>query len=273
MSQGPASRGAHRSGGLTVAIALASCGPAPSPAPSEAALPAEATEAGYIAPPQLVSAARTGAGLRLAGQAPAGGNVHLASPDGQVFNAVAGSDGRWRIDLPAAAQPRMFALSVDAAGHVLRSEGAVIVAPAPAYPLLLARAGAAALPAGDGARAPAIVSVDYDRGGGVSIGGFAAPGSALRLTVDGVQAGQAQADGRGRFGVAVTGGQARPGAHIFAVQTAAGAVSARAILSTPPELDAPFRAVREAGAWRIDWAPPGGGAQTTVLIDQRATGS
>ena len=277
MSMAPNAKGASRIGALAPALglclALAACGPAKAPSASAPPQPAEATEAGYLAPPQLLSAARAGTVLRLSGQAPAGATVRFASPDGQAFAATAGAGGTWSLDLPGSAQPRMFALSAETGGHVLRSEGAVIAAPAPAFPLLLARAGAAALPAGDGAGAPALVSLDYDSGGGVSVGGFAAPGAAIRLTVDGVQVGQGQADARGRFGVAVTGGQVRPGAHAFAVQTPAGTAGARIVLSAAAPLVAPFRAAREAGGWRIDWAPPGGGAQTTVLFDLRTMGS
>ncbi len=273
VSTTPNPQGAARVGGLAAALALAACGPAQRPAPSAPPKPAEATEAGYLAPPQLLSASRSGAGLRLSGQAPAGAKVRLASPDGQVFAVTAGSNGAWSLGLPVSGQPRMFALSAEADGHLLRSEGAVIAAPAPAFPLLLARAGASALPAGDGDGALTLVSLDYDSGGGVSVGGFAAPGATIRLTVDGVQAGQGQADARGRFGVAVTGGQARPGAHAFAVQTPAGTAGARIVLSAASPLKSPFRAAREADGWRIDWAPPGGGAQTTVLIDQRIKGS
>lgn len=271
VSMALSAQGACRFGVLAAVLGLAACGPAPGPSAASAPAPAEATEAGYLAPPQLLSVDRTGAGLRLSGQAPAGATVRFASPDGQAFTATATSNGGWRLDLPASPQPRMFALSAETGGHVLRSEGAVIAAPAPAFPLLLARAGASALPSGDGTGAPRLVSVDYDSGGGVSVGGFAAPGAAIRLTVDGAPAGQGQADARGRFGVAVTGGQARPGAHAFAVQTPAGTASVRVILSPAAPLDAPFRAAREAGGWRIDWSPPGGGAQTTVLLDQRSS--
>jgi hypothetical protein len=31
-----------------------------------------------------------------------------------------------------------------------------------------------------------------------------------------------------------------------------------------------YRASRIEGAWRIDWATPGGGVQSTILFDQRS---
>jgi hypothetical protein len=249
-------------------LLLAACRPTPAPSPASVAPPSEASEAGYVRPPQVLAAARTSAGVRILGQAPPNARVRLAAPDGTALGATARDDGSWSLVLPLGAEPRMFSLAAEQNGLTFRSDGAVIAAPGTAYPVIVARAGAAGLPAGEGRGGPVIVSVDYDGGGGASVGGLAAPGAAIRLTVDGAQAGQGQADPRGRFAVAVTGGPVRPGVHAFAVQTPAGADSARVELSPPAPLQAPFRAVRANGGWRIDWAPPGGGVQTALVLDQ-----
>jgi hypothetical protein len=251
-----------------LALAVSACG---RPADKAAAPPpvlAQDAEAGYLAPPQLLGATRIATGVRLSGQAAPGARIRLAAPEGDALGATAGPDGSWSLDVPLAAQPRMFSLAAEADGHVLRAEGAVIAAPGTAFPALLARAGAAAWPAGEGKGAPEIVSIDHDGAGGASVGGLAAPDAAVRLTIDGAQAGQGQADARGRFAVPVTSGPVRPGVHAFTVQTNAGTDLARIELSPPTPLEAPYRAARAPGGWRIDWAPPGGGVQTSLVLDQ-----
>jgi hypothetical protein len=244
---------------------------------SEAATAAAEDPSGYLAPPTVTQAARDGrGGVTLAGRAPEDAEVRLRDPSGEAFSATAGPGGVWSIALPSAQEPRMFAFEAELSGRILHGEGALLVLPPPAVPALLARAGYGALPIGSDGRAQQILAVDYDGGGGGAVSGVAAPGAAVRLMLDGQPVGSGQADGAGRY--AALGLNARkpfaPGPHRVRVETPAGPAEASLAVS-PPALPGAraFHAEREGAAWRVDWRLPGGGVQTTLVLDPPAPGA
>ena len=269
------SRARARSGAAlgAAALALAACGPAPSEAAKSASAPQAARPAatGYLAPPDLAGAQRTATGLALQGHAPAGVTVNLASPEGARLSVAAGADGRWSLTVPSPARPGMFALSANLDGRTIRAEGAVLILPEPGPPALLVRAGFAAAPLGAAARTPSVTALDYDRGGGAAVAGLARPMARVRLSIDGMAAGVAQADEDGRFAVLAANRPLSPGRRRLQIDTDAGQAEVQVEVSQPVPLgEAVYRASRLEGGWRIDWVPAGGGVQTTVVFDQAA---
>lgn len=255
--------------GLAVLL-LAGCGggeggaPAPAPSPGETS----AQDAGYLAPPALTGAVRGAGNLTLTGTAPAGGQVRLASPDGRVLTADVDGRGGWTLTVPTPGAPSMFAFSAQTVGRVVRGEGAVLLAPAPGPPALLLRPGFAALSVGLTPTGPVIVAVDYDASGGTAVAGLAAPNAPVRLSLDGVLAAGGQSDSQGRFAMMAANATLAPGARTIEVETTSGQADVRIMMSPPTPLEgAPYRAARQGGAWRIDWAPPGGGVQTSLVFD------
>jgi hypothetical protein len=229
--------------------------------------------AGYTAPPTPALATRLANGnVRLSGTAPAGAQVRLAGPDGTALQAVAGADGTWGLILPPASEVRMFAVSAKAGADVLRAEGALIVLPAPATPAVLARAGFGAAALAPSGGAPQLVALDYDSSGGAAVAGLAAKGAEVRLSLDGDDAGIDQADDLGRFAIVAPNQRLSAGRHTVAVEASGGVVRVDTVYSAPQPLASPFRAVRQSGAWRVDWSLPGGGVQTTVVFDPPAQG-
>lgn len=253
------------------ALALGACGRPAATAPQATADKAQtaASNAGYLTPPQLSLAVRQPDGaVRLTGTAAAGARVRLASPQGASFGATAGPDGAWSLDLPVAATPSMFAVSAEAGGETVRAEGALLVLPAPGPPGLLTRAGFAALVLGSAPRAAGIVALDYDSAGGAAVAGFAPPGVQVRLSLDGQPAGLDQANSKGRFAVMAPNRRLSNGRRRIEIEAqGAPPASVEAEVSPPAPLTTPYRAVRQAGAWRVDWTPPGGGVQTTLVFD------
>jgi hypothetical protein len=264
---------------LALSLGLAACGPGASgtgsadagrPVPQPAAKPVAAA-AGYLAPPDLGAARRTSAGLVLQGQAPPGATVNLASPEGIRLSTTAAADGRWSLTLPAPAAPAMFALSAVLGQRTLRAEGAVLVLPEPGPPGLLLRAGFAAVPLGAPASPPVVAALDYDRGGGAAVAGLTRPMTRVRLSVDGAAAGLSQADELGRFAVLAANRPLAPGRRRLQIDADPGQTEVEVTVSRPETLGrAVYRAVRQDGAWRIDWSPSGGGVQTTVVFDRAA---
>jgi hypothetical protein len=256
-------------GAAVLALVLAACGPR-SQADRSSAEPATPTEeAGYLAPPALTGAERIDGRVRLLGSAQPDAEVRLASPDGALYTAAVSSDGRWNLTLPAATQPQMFAFSAALGDRTLRGEGAVVVTPAPGPPAMLLRAGFGAQSLGTGRDQPTILAVDYDASGGAAVAGLARPGAAVALSLDGARAGFGQTDAGGRFAVTATNRTLAPGVRRVAVETSEGSAAVSIQADAPAPLEgAPYRAQRVTGAWRIDWAPPGGGVQTSVVFDQ-----
>lgn len=229
--------------------------------------------AGYIAPPIPALATRLpDGGVQLTGRAPAAAQVRLASPDGTAVQAVAGASGAWTLTLPPASDVRMFAVSAKAGDDILRAEGALIVLPAPATPAVLARAGFGAAALAPSPGAPQLVALDYDSSGGAAVAGFAAKGAEVRLSLDGDPAGIDQADQAGRFAILAPNERLTNGRHTLSVEASGALARAEAAYSAPQPLASPFRALRQPGAWRVDWSLPGGGVQTTVVFDPPAAG-
>ncbi len=253
---------------MTTATALAltaGCGQRPAPEPAVAS--AARADPDFRAPPSVVAAERDGAGgVVLRGRAQPGSEVQLRAPNGGAAAVKAGADGGWSVRLPPAAAPRAFALSAVVKGRAVRAEGGVLVAPAPLVIATMLRGGAPDLPIAAPGAGFRWTGLDTDPGGGAAVSGFAAPGAALRLAIDGVTRGEGAAEASGRFGVLWLGGPVPPGDHTVSVSTPTGtrAVSVR---FGPVNLGgAPVRMTLEREGWRIDWAPPGGGVQTLRLL-------
>jgi hypothetical protein len=249
-----------------LALAVAACGQGPGPGstPEASATP---DDAGYLAPPSLTGADRGEGRVQLSGIAPPGAEVRLASPEGALLAATAGGDGRWTLDAPIGRSPGMYAFSAVAGDRTLRGEGALLVGPPPGPPALLLRAGFGAQSFGAGGTSPTILAVDYDVSGGAAVAGHARPGAAVRLSLDGAPAGFGQTDVVGRFAVTATNRTLAPGRRVIDVETADGRAQVVIEASSPAPLQGPYRATRVEGAWRIDWTPPGGGVQTSVIFD------
>jgi hypothetical protein len=250
-----------------LAALTAACG-APDSGGGAGSVAPSAAEVGYAAPPSLTGAVRQGARLALSGRAPPYSQVQLASPEGQRYAADADAGGAWRLDLPAPSTPGMFAFAAQEQDRVVRGEGAVLITPSPGPSALLLRPGFGALSPGAPGDQPRIVAVDYDASGGAAVAGLARAGAAVRLSVDDEAAGLGQADALGRFAVAAANRTLASGPHRIEVETEQG--RAQVVVDVSPA--APlgplaYRAARRGDGWRVDWAPPGGGVQTSLVFD------
>ena len=58
----------------------------------------------------------------------------------------------------------------------------------------------------------------------------------------------------------------RLGRHVEATDTDHRVQASATLSPALPLAHGPFRAARSATGWRIDWLTPGGGVQTTLLI-------
>jgi hypothetical protein len=255
----------------TTALLVAACdsGEAAWRTQADAASADSTAEAGYLAPPQ-VTASRAGPGdaVLVEGTAAPGARVRLAPPRAEPIFATADGEGRWRASLPVGEPVRLFGLSMIDEGRAAQAEGyLMLTAEGRAVQL---RAGAGAVSRAPASRSPRILAVDYDRDGGAVVSGVAEPGVALGLRVDRARRGETKADPRGRFSISLTEPLA-PGVHEIEVSGQSGEDTLRAEMTPAGEIGAgPYVGRRTPFGWRVDWMPPGGGVQTTLIFERPA---
>ncbi len=229
-------------------------------------------EAGYLPPPRLVSVVRSPTAVMLMGSATPGGRVELMAPEGDSLAVQANPAGAWRLTLPAVSRPRMFALQARARApasdaRLVHSEGALILIPNSGPPALLVRAGAGALVFAARVDRPLLDALDYDPGGFSAAAGRARPGSTVRLMIDGALAGVGQADAGGRYAILAANRRLPFGAHLALVQSGDGQDERRFTISPPgPTLTTPYKVDPTPDGWRLEWAIPGNGVQTTLVF-------
>lgn len=222
-------------------------------------------QADYLKPPEVLSAARQADGVVLSGQAAPRSSVRLGAPTGEALLGQADEAGHWRLLAPQAAEPRLYGLSMTLQGRTVQAQGYLMVTPGGLAVLLRAGAGAEVL--AQTSPSPRILAVDYDRSGGGVISGVAMPGAGLGVRVDRTTRGEGKADEAGRFALSLN--QAL-GAGARTIQVAGEGGEQQIVLEvSPPQPPSggPVRSTLTPRGWRVDWITPGGGVQTTQLLE------
>jgi len=255
-------------GGLAAfALTLAACGGKPV-TPQNKTAPETAAEAGYLEPPRVIAVRAKGAMVRLEGSAAPGARVRIASPAGDAQFAQADAKGNWMANVTPAQPVNLYGLSMKDGERMAQAEGYVLVAADGAAAQLRGGAGAVAL--SPASKAPRILAIDYDRGGGAVVSGVAAPGMELALHVDRARRGEAKSDSRGRFVIPLAE-PLKPGSHAFVVAGLGGEDVRQVDIGGPAHLTGgPYAGARTDFGWRVDWMTPGGGEQTTLLFERPA---
>jgi len=247
-------------------VLLAACGPGQE-GRSGAAAPAD-SDAGYAAPPAVLFAQRVGDQVIIGGRAQPDSRLRLQTADGQAFGGTAGADGGWTMPAPAGTGPRLYAVGDDLGGRVVRAEGYVASLPS-GRPAAILRAGSGSQILGAPPKALQLGAVDYDSDGFAYVSGVAPAGQALRLQIDEQAPISLKADAHGRYTLALKPAELVPGKHhlmvVSATQTAVADIAVSA--SGPISGSQYYQARRQGAAWRIDWRTPGGGGQTSLILD------
>jgi len=229
-------------------------------------------EAGYLAPPRLVSVLRAPTTVLLMGSAPPGARVEMMAPEGETMSTQANATGAWRLTLPAVTRPRMFALAArlkdqPSGGRVVHAEGALILLPHAGPPALLVRAGAGALVFDTRTVRPSLDALDYDPGGFSAAAGRARPGASVSLMLDGALAGIGKADVGGRFSILAANRRLQFGTHDAVVQSADGQDEQRFTIAPPDStLTTAYKVDPIPDGWRLEWVLSDGGVQTTLVF-------
>jgi hypothetical protein len=247
---------------LVAAAGLVGCGKPPARPPER---PAQSgAGADYTAPPAATEVRASGDAVTVAGVAPAGLQVRLGTPGGAAVIAAADNRGRWRIVLPPASETRIFGLSEKVQGRQVQAQGYLVIGPDGRAALLRAGAGAVRL---DPQKPPALGALDFDADGAAVVSGTAAPDALVFVRLDGRQAAQGRSDAQGRYALALPQPIPR-GAHLIEAAGEGFGDAANVEVSPPAPLVAgPMRSQFTKGGLRVDWMTPGGGAQSTLLLD------
>jgi len=253
----------------TAALLLSGCGEVDESWKHQPQSSADTTaEAGYLAPPAVVAASMAGKAVRVEGTAAPGGRVRIAPPRGEPIFVNADSQGRWRATLTPSQPVHLFGLSMTEGERTAQAEGYVMMTAGGQVAQLRAGAGAASL--APASAAPRILAVDYDRDGGAVVSGTAAGGAALGLRIDRTRRGETKADTRGRFSISLPEPLAM-GVHEIEVSGDGGEDRLNAQITPAGDIGAgPYLGRRTDFGWRVDWMPPGGGMQTTLIFERPA---
>jgi hypothetical protein len=245
---------------LIAAASLAACSAQPPPAAGGETRPAES---GYLAPPSVERATQQGDFVVLAGRADPAAQIRLANPGGPTRTAVANRAGAWTLTLPRPSEAQIFGLSMVLPSRQVQAQGYILVTPKGQAALLRAGTGATRL---DDQPEGSIGAVDFDRDGGAVISGRAPAEAALSVRLDGRQTAEGRSDGNGRYVIQLP--RIAAGAHRLEVVGDTFADTAQVGVSAGAPLAAgPLRSQLSAGGLRADWLTPGGGVQSTVIID------
>lgn len=269
VSRTPVSAGVFLS--LLLPLVIAACGPSERDASWRGDAPKAATDpaidAGYLKPPTVTaSTPEPGGSVLITGQSVAGAGILLGAPGAEPLKATANASGVWTIRLPPSPEVRLYGLSMSAeANRRVQSQGYLAVLPDGRAAQL--RAGATAYVYGASSDAPRLLTIDFDRDGVASVSGAARAGSGVSLRIDRSKRADGKADSKGRFHLPIINHPLNAGVLAFEITGDSGEQILAVPVSAAPELSAPFRAVRSGNAWRIDWPAPGGGVQTTLILD------
>ena len=257
---------------LAVALLVAGCGRSAAQLAPGAPTPdsqASGGDGGYRRPPQARAAARAADGVvTLSGQALPGSVVRLASPDGRHQEAPADAMGAWTLTAPPGA-PAIFGLSQLAEGRRDQAQGYLAILPAGSLVAVELRAGAGSVVLAGDKGPPRLLAVDLDASGVAVVSGWAQPGQALRVLVDGTLAEEGVANPSGRFSLPLP----KPlpaGARVVQVVSPSGAAQATVQATPPTTFPGVLRATPQGAGWRLDWRTPVGGVQTTELFGPEA---
>jgi hypothetical protein len=250
-------RGKAQIAAICLLAVLSACRP---PAVGETGARA-ASDAGYVSPPAVTSAAPAAGHVVLSGEAQAGAQIRLATPDGKAMATQADGDGRWRLQAPLDGQVQVFGLSAVNGGRRVQAQGYLLVGPRGQTALLRAGTAALRLDRPSGSR---ISVVDFDSEGGALLSGWAAAGTDVAIRLDGHLVGDARTDQDGRFVYAWP--RLSRGPHrVEATGVAFTDAIAFDITPAAPLVDAPLHSQLTLQGFRADWLTPGGGVQSTIL--------
>lgn len=256
-----------------MALVVTACQPkvhAADPAAAEAA----ALEAkGYAHAPVVESIGLDGKSFAvIEGQATPDGRVRLAFSDplrkggAQAVGVTADSNGHFRAEVPITPLGGLYDVSMDDNGRAMQAEGRLFVPPGQPDKAVLIRAGSPSLPLFNGGGAFAVV--DYDARGAIAVSGHVAGGQTVMVQADGEAVAQAEAGKDGVYS-ASTGispaGLNRP----LTLSIRAGAVTASHAVVLAADQLATVKSDQISavdGGWKIDWALPGGGVQSTLVF-------
>lgn len=203
----------------------------------------------------------------MAGRADPNTEVRLITPQEEVISTLVDPSGNWRVRLVGADAVRLFGVSDISKGRRVQAEGYMAVLPGGTVMQLRAGAGARVI---DDGREPSVLTVDYDRRGGVVVAGFARPETTILIEADGKSRGHMTADVTGRFTIPFDEPLSN-GSHLILVESSVMKSRVDVNIAPPAPLgNRPFRATQMSNGWRVDWLTPGGGVQSTLLVAQGA---
>ncbi|MFN3537555.1 MAG: hypothetical protein ACK4Y4_08930 [Brevundimonas sp.] len=240
--------------GIISMLGLGACGADPDATPRRS----PEIQTNWAAPPRLESAVFGADGVTLTGAASPGDRIVLTNMAGVSVAATTSSDGVFSLHLAPGDGVSLHHAEIQSGGSQARAGEWLAITQGPNAVAAVLASGAAVTPLN---HAGLLSGVDYD-GSAVLVSGAALPGESVRVSLDDRTAQAVTADQTGRYVARFA--SAPPGSRRFRVEAGDRAQDVVLTLTTPPtELGATGSGV----ATRIDWPTPGGGFQSSWVLN------
>ncbi len=240
--------------GAAALILLAACGDQPE---ADTRQPGE-MQTSWAAPARLETAVFGPNGVTLTGAAGPGDRIVLTDTVGVSVAATAGDDGVFSLRLATPADVSLYHAEIQSRGSQARAgEWLAITRGVDAVAAVLAP-GAVVTPLN---HAGLLSGVDYD-GSAVLVSGAALPGEPVRVSLDDRPAQAVTVDQTGRYVARFA--SVPPGPRRFRVEAGERIQDVVLTLTAPPEA---LGTSGSAVATRIDWPTPGGGFQSSWILN------
>lgn len=243
-----------------LALLLSACHPAGNAVTDE---DSEAlSKKGYTRAPRITEVTQQGGKVVVIGQATPDGRVHIKY-SGRSDATPTDSKGRFKFDVPPGPVGGLYDLEMDDLGRSLSAEGRLFVPTGEPNKAVTLHPGGASLSLGDDKNIMAVV--DYDGAGGLAVAGKVEAGRTVNLVQGGVIIGRAQSDDTGRYHLMsqIAPPSAPPVQLDLAIEAGSDRAQHTITISLPTAAD---QITRLPDGWRVDWALPGGGVQTTLVF-------
>ncbi len=219
---------------------------------------------GYMDAPVITSSRREGAAIVLSGRAVPASRIMLGGGLGRTVSATADAEGRWNVAVEVDEAPRMLTLRATTGDQVVRFEQDLLATPSGRVVTLRAGAGAVT---SDPPGTPRMAAFDFDSQGAAVVSGAAPTGALLSLRLNGRQVGTGRVEASGWF-------------HMPLPQPISGLNQKVEVLGDTFQLESTFdvtpaaalaggayRVLSGPDAVRVDWTTPGGGVQSTWVLN------
>lgn len=217
---------------------------------------------GYSLTPVVSMVSEANGEWVITGQASPEGRVRLVDSAGKAAGFTANAKGQFQAVVPVQGRGEVFRLYAEDRGRAVPSDGQLFIPTGYPQRSTLLRPGASGIALLDSS---ALAVIDNTGGGMLAVSGRVAPSSSVTISINGRIVRAVQSDGAGRYASVLE--TVAEGQTTLEARSASGTQRRTLILNATEDVASDrARIAPLLEGWRVDWALPGGGVQTTYVF-------